>query len=139
MRLYKSWRFARDMSRVATALLCLAVLLSFLSLTAGEFAVPSAFGIVDAAHEHQEANGNAPPLDGTYLLAPAEEAEETVKRPVNADLLTVLLLAASCFGASVGWLLTYIKRRGALCSLIVAHPALVTFLEDRSFLGVFRL
>ncbi len=139
MRLYKSWRFARDMSRVATALLCLAVLLSFLSLTAGEFAVPSAFGIVDAAHEHQEANGNAPPLDGTYLLALAEEAEDTVQRPVNADLLTMLLLAASCLAASVGWLLTNTQRQGAECSLGVVHPSLVTSLEDRSFLGVFRL
>jgi hypothetical protein len=120
-------------------LLCLGLFLSFLSLAATGSKVPSAFGMANVAHVHQEANGNAPPLDGTYLLAPAEEAEDTVKRPVNADLLTMLLLAASCFGASVGWLLTNSQRQGAFCSLGVVHPSLVTSLEDRSFLGVFQL
>ncbi len=133
----KTWRFARDVPRVAAVLLCLGV---FLSLPATGSEVPPAFGMGNVAHLDQEAKGNAPPLDGTYLLALAEEAEDTVQRPVNADFLTMLLLAASCFAVSVGWLLTNVQRQGALfCSLGVVHPSLVTSLEDRSFLGVFRL
>jgi hypothetical protein len=31
MRLFKAWRFARDVSRVAAASLCLGVFISFLS------------------------------------------------------------------------------------------------------------
>jgi hypothetical protein len=114
MRLFKAWRFARDVSRVAAAWLCLGVFISFLSLPAGEFAVHSTFGMANVAHVHQEANGNAPPLEGAYLLAPAEKAEDTVERPVNGNLLTMLLLAASCFAASVGWLLTNIQRQGVI-------------------------
>ena len=124
---------------MAAVLLCLGVFLSFLSLPATGSEVPSAFGMDNVAHADQEANGNAPLLDGTYLLALVEEAEDTIQRPVNADLLTMLLLAASCFAASVGWLLTNTQRQGAFCSLGVVHPSLLTSLEDRSFLGVFRL
>jgi hypothetical protein len=135
----KAWRFARNVLRVAAVVLCFGVFLSFLSLPATESEVPSAFGMGNMAHVDQETNGNAPPLDGTYLLALAEEAEDTVQRPVNADLLTMLLLAASCLAPRVGWLLTNTQRQGAFCSLGVVHPSLVTSLEDRSFLGVFRL
>jgi hypothetical protein len=78
--------------------------------------------------------------DGSYPLTLAEEAQETDSPPVNASLLTMLMLACS-FGASVlRMLLTNARRQGAICScsgddrgwLAVAH-------EDPSFLGVFRL
>ena len=81
----------------------------------------------------QVANGDAPPLDGTY--SPFALAEEVEEDPVNAGFLTMLLLAASFFGASVGW-------QGALCfsSLGVVGVALGRAREDYlPFLGVFRL
>ena len=82
----------------------------------------------------------APPLDGTSLiLAPAVQAE---KVPVNADLLTMLFLAASFFVASVGWLLTNAQGQGALClsSVGVIGEVLGRAREDYlPFLGVFRL
>jgi hypothetical protein len=85
-----------------------------------------------------ETNGNGHPLDETYLVAPAEEAEGGEKSPLNAELLTMLLLALS-FGLSVGWLLRNAQRQGALCSLAVVHPSFATTCEDLPFLGVFRL
>jgi len=93
--------------------------------------------------EHVERGTNAPtPLgEGSYALTPAEEPQETHSTPVNSYLLTMLLLLACCFGASVlRILLKNARRRGAICSwigddrgwLAVAH-------EDPSLLGVFRL
>jgi len=88
----------------------------------------------------QVANLNAPPLDGSYYpFALAEEADED---PVNAGLLTMLLLAASFFGASVGWLLPNAQGQGALCfsSLGVVGEVLGSARGDYlPFLGVFRL
>jgi uncharacterized membrane protein YoaK (UPF0700 family) len=88
----------------------------------------------------QRANGNAPSLDGTYsLFALAEEAD---KEPVNAGLLTMLLLAASFLGASTGWLLSNAQGQGALClcSLGVVGEVLGRVREEYlPFLGVFRL
>jgi hypothetical protein len=88
----------------------------------------------------QVANGNAPPLDGTYYpLALADESDEG---PVNAGFLTMLLLAASFFGASVGWLLPKAQGQGALCfsSLGVVGEVLGRAREGYlPFLGVFRL
>jgi hypothetical protein len=92
--------------------------------------------------EHVDSGANAPaPLgDGSYPLTPAGEPQETDNPPVNASLLTMLMLAC-CFGASVlRMLLTNAWREGTICSwigddcgwLAVAH-------EDQSFLGVFRL
>jgi hypothetical protein len=95
-------------------------------------------------HVDRRANDPTPPPvpDGSYLLTPAEEAQETDKAPVNAYLLTMFVLAlASSLGTSVGWLLmTDARRRGAMCCsgvddgvwLAVAH-------EGPSFLGVFLL
>jgi hypothetical protein len=141
MRLSKSWRFARGVSRVAAALLCLGVLLSLLSLPTTESAVSTALAMANVAHTDQGANGNAPPLDGTYPFALAEEPEDPVKRPVNAELLTLLLLAVSSFfGLSIGWLLTNTQRQGVNCSFFgVVGGSLASACEDRPFLGVFRL
>ncbi|HZB09203.1 MAG TPA: hypothetical protein VE525_08855 [Rubrobacter sp.] len=86
------------------------------------------------------ANGDAPPLDGTYY--PFALAEEADKKPVNAKFLTTLLLAASFFGASVvGWLHTKAQGQGALCfsSLGVGEVLGRTREDYLPFLGVFRL
>ena len=76
-------------------------------------------------------------------LTPAEELQETDKRPVNASLLTMLVLVAiASFGASILWLLTIkARRRGAICSWGVVEDGrwLTTASEVPSFLGVFRL
>jgi hypothetical protein len=85
-----------------------------------------------------ETNGNGQLLDGTYLLAPAEEAEGGEKSPLKSELLTMLLLTLY-FGLSVGWLLRNAQRQGALCSLAVVHPSFATTCEDLPSLGVFRL
>jgi hypothetical protein len=141
MRLSKSWRFARGVSVVvATVLLCLGVLLSFLSLPATGSAVSSALATANVAHADQGANGNAPPPDESYPLTVGEELQDTDKRPVNADLLTMLLLAAfSFFGASVGWLLAHSQRQGELWPLGVVGGSWASACEDLPFLGVFRL
>jgi hypothetical protein len=128
---------------VAVLLLCLVVCLALLSLPArGSQEDPSALGMADALPVDQGANGNVPPLDGTYhpfaSFALAEEADED---PVNAGFLTMLLLAASFFGASVGWLLTKAQGQGALCfSSLGVGEVLGRACEDYlPFLGVFRL
>jgi len=71
---------------------------------------------------------------------PAEEAQETDRHPVNAYLLTVLVLGCS-FGTSVlKMLLTNARRQGAICSWIGDDRRWVTVAyEDPSLLGVFRL
>ncbi len=87
----------------------------------------------------QVANVNAPPLDGSYYpFALAEEADEN---PVNAELLTMLLLAASSFGAGAGWLLAKAQGQGVLCfSSFGVGEVLGSAREDYlPFLGVFRL
>jgi hypothetical protein len=118
-------------------LCCLWVLLS-LPLTA--IHVSSALAGANVEHVHIGANAPAPLPNGSYPLMPAEEAQERDSPPVNAYLLTMLMLTCS-FGASVlRMLLTNARRQGAICSwsgddspwLDVAH-------EDPSFLGVFRL
>jgi hypothetical protein len=84
----------------------------------------------------------APGPDGSYLLMPAEELQETDKLPVNAYLLTMLVLALASLGTSVGWLLmTNARRRGALvCSVDDDDRGwLAVIPESLSFLGVFRL
>ena len=61
---------------------------------------------------------------------------------MNAGLLTMLFLAASIFGASVGWLHTNAQGQGALCfsSVGVVGEVLGSARDDYlAFLGVFRL
>jgi hypothetical protein len=127
---------ARFGSLVVAFLLCLGVFLLPLPATGSE--VPSALAKANLPRLDLETNGNAPPLDGAYLVAFGEEAEDADKHPLNADLLTMLLLTVS-FGLSVGWLLRNAQRQGALCSLAAVHPSFATACEDLPFLGVFRL
>ncbi len=118
-------------------LCCLWVLLS-LPVTAP--AVPSALAGPNVGHVDRGAGTSAPLPDESYLLTPAEEVRETNSPPVNAYLLTMLVLACS-FGASVlRTLLTSAGRQGATCSWIGGDRAwLAVACEEPSFLGVFRL
>jgi hypothetical protein len=127
---------ARFGSLVVAFLLCLGVILLPLPATGSE--VPSALAMANMPRLDLETNGNGYPLDGTYLVAPREETEDGEKYPLNAELLTMLLLTL-CFGQSVGWLLRNAQRQGAFCSLAVVHPSFATTCEDLPFLGVFRL
>ena len=125
---------ARGGSLVVAFLLCLVVFLLPLRATGSE--VPPALAMANLPRVDLATNSQL--LDGTYLLAPAEEAEDADKDPLKSELLTMLLLTV-CFGLSVGWLLRNAQRQGALCSLAVVHPSFATTCEDLPFLGVFRL
>ena len=126
----------RGVSHVVAFLLCLGVFLQPSLATGSE--VPSAVNMADLPSVELLANGNGFPLHGTNLVAPVVEAEDAEKDPLNAELLTMLLLTAS-FGAIVGWLLTNAQRQGTLCSFAVVGPSLTSACEDLPFLGVFRL
>jgi hypothetical protein len=137
----KACRFPRGVSVVvAVVLLCLGVCLTLLSLPARGSQDPSALGMANGLPVDQGANRDAPPLDGThYPFALAEEADED---PVSAGLLSMLLLAASFFGASVVvWLHTNAQGQGALCfsSLGVGEVLGLAREDYLPFLGVFRL
>src|SRR5215212_4758760 len=108
--------------------------LLLLPLPATGSEVPSALAVANLPRFDLEANGNDHPLDGSYLAAPGEEAKDAEKYPLNAELLTMLLLAVS-FGLSVGWLLRNAQRQGALCSLAVVRSSLATTCEDLPFLA----
>ena len=110
----KTWRFLRGGSVVvAVLLLCLGFGLTLLSLPARGSQDPSTLGMNNVQSVDHGPNRDAPPLDGTYyLFALAEEADED---PVNAGLLTMLLLAGTFLGASLGWLQTKAEGQGALC------------------------
>jgi hypothetical protein len=127
---------ARGGLLVVAFLMCLGVFLLPLPATGSE--VPSAVATANLLRVDQETNGNSHPLGGIYLVTPAEEAEEADKYPLNAELLTMLLLTIS-FGASVGWLLRNAQRQRTLCSLAVVRPSFASSCEDLPFLGVFRL
>ena len=137
--MFKACRFPSGESVVvAVLLLCLGFSLTLLSLPARGSQDPSALGMANVLTVDQVANVNAPPLDGTYYpFALAEEADED---PVNAGFLTMLLLA-SFFGASAGWLLTNAQGQGASCfsSLDVGGVLGRAREEYLPFLGVFRL
>jgi len=71
--------------------------------------------------------------------ANGEEAQDSAKGPVNASLLTALLLAY-CFGAMIGWLLANDWGQQAFRSPgITGGSSFVTTRKDGPFLGVFRL
>ena len=123
---------------VAVLLLCLGFSLTLLSLSARGSQGPPALGTNNVLPV-QRAPVNAPPLEGTHSpFALAQEAED---ESVNAGLLTMLFLAASIFGASVGWLLPKAQGQGALCFSSLGVGELLGSARDDylAFLGVFRL
>ena len=112
---------------------CLGVLL-FLPAVSTD--APSAF-----AGARVDGGDSAPPApDGSHPLPPAEEVKESVKIPVNAYFLTMLLLMVASSGASVLWPLTNAgRRRGAIHSWGVDDRAgWAAARGGPSFLGVFR-
>jgi hypothetical protein len=138
MKLFRSGWFAR----VASLLLIVILLCAgaFLSLLPTGLDVSAALTKAHSSHVDQGTNVESHPLEGSYLAVPLEETEDVDKHPVNADLLTALLLLAVSFGATVVWLLTNGRGQGACRSLgIERRWWFVSALEDRSFLGVFRL
>jgi len=136
----KACRFPRSMSVVVAMLLCLGFGLTLLSLPARRSQDPSALGMNNVLSVDQGAIRDAPPLEGSYYpFALADEADDD---PVNAGSLTMLLLAASFLGASLGWLHTKAQGQGALCfsSSGVVGEVLGSVREEYlPFLGVFRL
>ena len=89
-------------------LFCLGILLSLLATTVSE--VPFAAAGADVGHVDGEAL--APLAEyGSHPLTPAVEARETDERPVNASVLTMLVLAGASFGVSILWLSTTSARR----------------------------
>jgi hypothetical protein len=110
-------------------LLCVGVLLSLLPT---ELEVSAALTPAHSAPLDQGANE-------AYLAVLQEEEQDTDGRPVNADLLSALLLVV-CFGAIVEWLLANGRGQRSFRFMGLDHRlSFVTSLEDRSFLGVFRL
>jgi hypothetical protein len=141
MRLFKSWRFARTAPLLTiVSLLCLLCIWAFLSLLPTGPNVPAVLTKAHSSQVSQETNRDQPPLEGSYLAVPPGETEEVDKHPVNADLLSVLLLLALSFGATVVWLLINGRGQGALRSLgIDRRRWFVSALQARPFWGVFRL
>jgi hypothetical protein len=116
---------------------CLGIFLSLPTLTSEEPGVPSALAGANVGHVNQVANAPDPVPPGSYPLTPAVEFQDTDNGPVNAYLLTMLVLAiASSFGTSTLWLLTRNpRRRGAE----EGRRWLVGTHDGPSFLGVFLL
>ena len=119
-------------------LCCLGILLSLPSTTSD---APSALAGVNVGNVDRGATASTHVLDGSYPLAPAEELQETDKLPVNASVLTMLLLELVYFGTCVGWLLmTNARRQGIMCcSLVDDRVWLAVAPYGPSLLGVFRL
>jgi hypothetical protein len=136
----KACRSARGMPVVVAAVLLSLGVLPSSFVASGSEGSP-AFGKANTLRVDLGANRNAPPQDGTFpFFASAEEA--TDDGPVNAEVLTTLLLAASYFfGPAAGWPLSNAQGRGERCSSSdVVGGALGGTRGDRlPFLGVFRL
>ena len=113
----------------------------FLSLPARATDLPSAYAGAEAAQEEVVDGGvNAPSPDGSYPITPAEEVQQTDKRPISAHLLTMAVLVIVPFGASLLWMLmSNALRQGAICSSDVVRTSSTTSCEEPSFLAVFLL
>jgi hypothetical protein len=138
MKLFRSGRFARMAPFLPSViLLCVG---AFLSVFPTGHDVPAALKKTHSSHVSQGMNLESHPLEGSYLAVPLNEAEDVDKHPVDADLLSALLLLAVSFGATFLWLLTNGRGHGACRSLgIDRRRWFVSALEARPFLGVFRL
>jgi len=119
------------------ALCCLGLLVSLSASAASE--VPGSVPSVSASAD-EDGGPNAPAPDANYPLTLGEEVQQTERHPVNASLLTMLVLALS-FGASVLSMATNDRRRQAASCLwgVEDRRWLAATYEGPSFLGVFRL
>jgi hypothetical protein len=129
MELSLSWQFVRGLALVSVAALLLGAGV-FLSYSATGPWVTTAAG----SHTAQGVDGHRP--SGSQLTVFGADIEEGDKGPVNAVLLTVLLLA-SFFGVAVGWQLACDLRQPAPC--VPGWPSFEAAREDATFLSVFRL
>ena len=130
MGLSGSWRSARGAALLAFAVLLLGVG-AFLSWSATESGGPlTGSWVVQGTNAYPPSGGQPAVLEG--------EAERD-QSPVNAGLLTVLLLA-SFLGTGAGWRLAYDPRHAAPCSPgVPGAPSFEAAREDEAFLSVFRL
>ena len=128
-------RFTRGVWLVAAVVVCVG---AFLCLLPSELHVSSPLTPASTALMP----AHSPPLDRgadeAYLAVAQEEAGVADKDPVNADLLTILLLVVF-FGLSFGFVLANTQKQEALCSSGVVGPSLASACEKLPFLGVFRL
>ena len=129
MGLSRASRFLRGVWLVAAILLCVG---AFLNSLPTELDVSTAFTPADSAPLDRWA-------DEGYFAVLHEELGEADKDPVNADLLTMLVLGLYFFGSSFGLLLTNSRRQGSLCSLGVVGDPSASACEELPDLGVFRL
>jgi hypothetical protein len=136
IRLFKSWRFAR--AALVLAMVILLCVGAFLSLFQTGLEVPTVLRTADSPHVDKGASWNGHRLDAIYLADFAKEAEEADKHPVNAELLSALLLLALSFGATVVWSLANGWWHRAF-RFVGLGRWFVSALEDRPFLCVFRL
>ena len=134
MRYFWSRSFARSAPLAAVAiLLCVGV---FLPSLENESEAPSSPKGAHYSQADQGTNGGGHPPTGIYSAAIGEEAKDGDKDPVNAGLLTELLVVF--FGAIFGWLLSNNPGKFRFSS-ITYPPSFVIAREDAPFLGVFRL
>jgi hypothetical protein len=130
-------RFVLLLVSAGVVLCCLVVLLSS-SVSAPE--APSVLAGANMGHMDRGADAPAPLPDASYPLTPAEAAQQTDKHPVNAYLLTMLLLACTSGASVLRVLLTNARRQGPTCTWSGDdRPWLTAAHEAPSFLGVFRL
>ena len=129
MGLSLSWGFVRGLALVSVAALLLG---------AGVFLSWSATGpwVTTAAGSHTAQGVDGHPPSGSQLTVFGADIEDGDKGPVNAVLLTVLLLA-SFLGVTVGWQLACDLRQPAPC--VLGRPSFEAAREDAPFLSVFRL
>ncbi len=132
---FRSWRFSGGAPLVAAVVLCLGTILSWNAIGPEVLATLTT---ADWSQVDQGANGDEHPLNGSHLALPGEEAKDGDKGPVNAELLTALLLTLS-FGMPVGWLLANGRGQEAFCSLGVASCLSLIPRQNSPSLGVFRL
>jgi hypothetical protein len=93
-------------------LFCLGILLSLLATTVSE----APFGAAGADVGQVAGEALAPLAEyQSQPLTLAVEAQETDERPVNASVLTMLMVGGACSGVSILWLATTSAwRRGAI-------------------------
>jgi hypothetical protein len=129
MGLSLSWGFVRGLALVSVAALLLG---------AGVFLSWSGSGpwVTTAAGSHTAQGVDGHPPSGSQLTVFGADIEEGEKGPVNAVLLTVLLLA-SFLGVTAGWQLACDLRQPAPC--VPVRPSFEAAREDAPFLSVFRL
>ena len=98
---------------------------------------------VPAAPAGENGGSNAPPPQESYPLKAAGERQKKDELPVNASLLTMLVLAMTSFGGSILWLrATDARRQEAIRSWALEggdRRPLTVAPESSYFLRVFRL